>query len=224
MAEVGASDDEGFESSEDQLYFLALEKVFIEERGSPLYLSPKDWQVARKWHEAGIPIEWVERTLRELFAARRAKGTADKVISLGYCRRSVEAAWKRYQKMQAPVVEAAPPIDVAARLESLAGALPEGLRRRDAWCARMRALEGEPEAVEEKLRELDREVFDAATQELDDATRSAVAEALEQALARLAGRLRAADLEGARDELRERILRERLGLPVLSLFAPEAEP
>ena len=31
------------ESSEAHLYFLAIEKVFLEERGSPLCLSPKDW-------------------------------------------------------------------------------------------------------------------------------------------------------------------------------------
>ena len=132
----GAEDPE-LESAPEHLYFLAIEKTFIEERGAPLSLSPKDWHVARRWYDAGIPLEWVERTLREVFEKRRAKGTADKILNLGYCRRSVEAAWKRYQKMEAPELAAAAEIDVAARLAALAAALPSGLGDREAWARRL---------------------------------------------------------------------------------------
>lgn len=217
-----APDETGLPSSAEQLYFLALEKVFIAERGSPLYLSPKDWHVALAWYEAGIPLEWVERTLHEIFEQRRSRGTDDKIVSLGYCRRSVEAAWKRQQKLAAPPVET-PAIDVAARLAALAAALPEDLAARDAWARRLTELEGTAEEVEARLQELDRELLEAAST-VDPQTRARLDEDLRGALANLARRLPAAELEGVEARLAERLLRDLLGLPVLSLFAPEAEP
>lgn len=224
MEEAEKSGGDGqLESAEEHLYFLAIERVFIEERGSPLYLSPKDWQVALRWYEAGIPLEWVERTLREIFEQRRAKGTADKILSLGYCRRSVEAAWKRQQKMQAPDVEPEPAIDVAARLAALAAALPLGLAARDGWRRRIVELEGGAERVEKELEELDREMFAAVSADLDEGERRAIDDALARAMAHVA-RLPPPQLEEAKARLFERILRERLGLPVLSLFSPEAAP
>ncbi|MBV8200232.1 MAG: hypothetical protein JOZ15_06380, partial [Acidobacteria bacterium] len=39
-----------------------------------------------------------------------------------------------------------------------------------------------------------------------------------------AGRLAAAEIERARARLARQVLRERLGLPMLSLFSPEARP
>lgn len=219
MAEAG--DDPDLESSEEQLYFLAIEKVFLEERGSPLYLSPKDWHLARKWYEEGIPLDWVERTLRELFEKRRAKGTAEKVINLGYCKRSVEAAWKRYLKMGAPEVEAVE-IDVAARLAALARALPPGLEGRGHWSDRIVGLEGGPEQVEEQLGELDREIFESVREGLGDETREQVRRKVDGALANLARRLPPKELAGVEAQLTERVLREHLALPVLSLFALEA--
>lgn len=215
--------DPELESSDEHLYFLAIEKVFIDERGSPLYLSPKDWQVARAWYEAGIPLEWVERTIREIFEQRRARGTDDKLVSLGYCRRSVEAAWKRRQKLAVPDVEG-PEIDVAARLEALAAALPTTLPARDDWCRRLNQLEGGAEEVESKLQELDRELVEAAAAGLDAATRARLDDALARALGKLSRRLPEAELAGVEAQLAERLLRDHLALPVLSLFAPEAGP
>lgn len=215
-------DGDELESSDEHLYFLAIEKVFIDERGAPLYLSPKDWLVARAWYEAGIPLEWVERTIRELFEKRRARGTDDKLVSLGYCRRSVEAAWKRQQKLAVPDVEA-PAIDVAARLAALAAALPATLASRGDWARRLTALQGGAEEVESKLQELDRELLEAATAGLGEAARARLDDALASALAKLARRLPEAELAGVETQIAERLLREHLALPVLSLFAPEAE-
>ena len=223
MADAAGGGD-NLESSPENLYFLAIEKVFIEQRGAPLYLSPKDWRVALQWYQDEIPLEWVERTLCEIFEKRRAKGTVDKVVSLGYCKRSVQAAWKRHQKMQAPAVEAEPAIDVAARLEALARRLPPGLPERDSWAARLTALEGDPERIEDQLQQLDSEILEAALADLGPAQRSEVESELERSLANLARRLPAGELESVRGQVRERLVRERLGLVLLSLFTPEAVP
>ena len=221
---MASQPDAELESSEAQLYFLAIEKVFLEERGSPLCLSPKDWHIARRWYEDGIPLDWVERTLHELFEKRRAKGTLDKVVNLRYCKRSVEAAWKRYQKMISPEVEAAIAIDVAPRLAALSEALPPRLTDRQRWRQRLLELEGSPEEVEGRLQEMDREIFAAVEAALDPESREQILQGVEKALANLARRLPAERLASASAQLHERAIREYLALPVLSLFAVEAAP
>ncbi|HSK75349.1 MAG TPA: hypothetical protein VLQ45_02745, partial [Thermoanaerobaculia bacterium] len=50
-----------------------------------------------------------------------------------------------------------------------------------------------------------------------------IATAVEKTLASLGGRLPAEELERSRERLARQALRRRLGLPVLSLFSPEAE-
>lgn len=222
MDETQDGAEADLDSSEEQLYFLAIEKVFLEERGSPLCLSPKDWHLARSWHDAGVPLDWVERTLRELFEKRRAKGTVDKVVNLSYCKRSVEAAWKRYQKMRSPEVEEAMAIDVASRLAALARSLPGDLADRDGWAERLSKLEGSPEQVEGRLEEIDRELLESARADLDPERHEEIRRQVAKALANLARRLPAEELSGVEEQLTERILREQLGLPVLSLFAVEA--
>jgi len=46
---------------------------------------------------------------------------------------------------------------------------------------------------------------------------------VEKTLAALKGRLPADELERSRERLTHQVLRQRLGLPVLSLFSPEAQ-
>ncbi len=220
--------EEPEEPSGPHPYFMAIEEVFLELRGSPLQLSSKDWQIARGWHEEGIPLELVERTVREIFERRRAKAEAagekeDKVWGLGHCKRSVQAAWRRQQKLEAPgAASEREELDLPARLESLAAALPAGLARREAAIERIRGLDGGAEAIEASLAEIDRELLEAGSEGLEATEREAIERQLANSRAALAERLPAAELERAEARLREEILRQRLELPVLSLFAPEA--
>ncbi len=48
-------------------YFRMIEETFIRLRGSPLLLSPADYQVAKSWFEADIPLDVVCKTLEKLF-------------------------------------------------------------------------------------------------------------------------------------------------------------
>jgi hypothetical protein len=77
--------------------------------------------------------------------------------------------------------------------------------------------------VEERLAALDREMLDQAWDGLDGETRSEVEAAVEKTLASLAGRLPALELASSRERLVRQTLRRKLGLPVLSLFSPEAQ-
>ena len=83
-------------------------------------------------------------------------------------------------------------------------------------------LGGPPDEVEACLRTLDADLVAVLREALDSGERTALAIQIEQALARLRGRLAAEDLEVARIRLAEQVLRRRFEAPVLSLFSPEA--
>ena len=206
-------------------YFMAIEEVFLELRGSPLELSSADWHVAEGWYRSGIPLELVERTVRDLFARRRVledRKKKKKVWSLRYCKRSVEAAWRRQQELAAAgVAEVEASLDVAARLERLAASLPAGLASREAYGDRIRALAGDAESIEAALAEIDREVVASARSDLTPEASAAADRDLAAARSALAARLPGGELERSLEQLREQILRRHLGLPVLSLFSPE---
>lgn len=209
----------------DHAYFQAVEEIFVELRGSPLLLSPKDWQVARRWHREGVPLELVRRTLAEVFARRTERGAKGKISSLRYCAPAVEAAWEEIRELTAPGRRAEVPeaLEVRPRLAALAAALPAGLPQREALAARVAALDGDPQAVEDRLAALDREMLDAAAEGLGAEVRAEIGAAVEKTLAGLGKRLPAEEVEHSRARLARQVLRRRLGLPVLSLFSPEAE-
>jgi hypothetical protein len=216
------------DSADDHAYFQAIEEIFVRLRGAPLLLSPADWQVARRWHRDGVPLDLVRRALEEVFAKRQERGTKGKISSLRYCAPAVEAAWADLRELTAPGERtAAPPLDIAARLAALAAALPAG--HRDAFASRIQALEGGPPApqtpqtVEERLATLDLDLLEAALAALDEAARAEVDAAVGKTLAALAPRLPAEELARSRERLARQILRQRLRLPLLSLFSPEAE-
>ncbi len=204
----------------DHAYFQAIEEKFVELRGAPLLLSPVDWQVASRWHREGVPLELVTRTLEELFARRKERGAKGRISSLRYCVPAVEAAWGDLRELVAPGRRPpAPAFEAAPRLAALASALAAD----QTLAARVAALTGEPQAIEESLADLDREMLDRAEQALPPDLRAEIAAAVGKTFASLAARLPAEELEKARERLSRQILRRRLGLPVLSLFSPEAE-
>jgi hypothetical protein len=217
-------------ADDDHAYFQAIEEIFVALRGAPLLLSPADWHVSRRWHQEGIPLDLIRGALQEVFARRKERGAKGKISSLRYCAPAVEAAWAERRELTVPGDRLAlPPFDLEARLRSLAAALPETwsgrapLAGRLTALAALTALAGDPQAVEEALAGLDREMLAAAAESLDGTARSEVAAAVEKTLAGLRGRLAAGELERSRERLTHQVLRQRLGLPVLSLFSPEAE-
>lgn len=209
---------------EDHAYFQAIEEIFVRLRGAPLLLSPADWQVARRWHRDGVPLDLVRKALEDVFARRKERGAKGKISSLRYCAPAVEAAWSELRELTAPGERLeAPAFDPSLRLAALAAALPLELVGRDRLAARVITLAGDPQEIEEELALLDREMLAAAVASLDDAVRAEVEAAVEKTVAGLRGRLPADELERSRERLTWQVLRQRLALPVLSLFSPEAE-
>lgn len=209
-------------------YFLAIEDIFLRLRNSATLLPPADYHVAFRWYEAGIPLDLIERVLEDAFAKwkerGKERGARGRLSSLRYCAPAVEAAWAELRELTAPGERAkAPPFHIPGRLHALAAALPQSLPGWEEIASRITMLAGDPPTVEEGLSDLDTEMLARAGAALDEAGWAEVEAAVEKTLAGLRARLPAEELERSRERLRFQIVRQRLGLPVLSLFSPEAE-
>jgi hypothetical protein len=77
-------------------YFRVIEEHFLQKRGNPILLSPKEWTLIRDWYEAEIPEEVVLRAIDRAF---EKKGEEEKDISsLVYCKRLVKSEHKKFLK------------------------------------------------------------------------------------------------------------------------------
>ncbi len=212
------------DSREDHAFFRAIEEAFIRLRGAPLLLSPADWQVARTWRREGIPLELICRALEDFFARRATRGSTSKVQSLRYCRPAVEEAWSELRALGTAAAGEAwsRPLDTAARLRRLAQSVVATLPGADRIAAQVEKLEGEVEAIESRLGELDERLLAAAAESLGEEGRVRIEQRVERGLRKLGPRLEAGTAESVRERLRRQILRRELRLPLLSLFSPEA--
>ena len=178
-------------------YFTDIEAHFAMRRGTPFVLSAKDWALMKEWHEAGIPLPVVTEALDAVFDKQEEKSR--KVNGLRYCRHAVHELWKERKELQIGAAETAPEENPAPLLETLAEAVPAG------FASRIRELASEKSVprIEEKLIELEEELLTSlATEELREEARQMSAGA------------------GPRTEeaTLRRLVRERFGLPRLTLF------
>ncbi len=208
----------------DLAYFQAVELIFNSLRGTPLLLTPADFRIIEGWRREQVPLDFVRAALELAFARRRDRGAKGRVNSLRMVSPAVDQAWVEGREMLAPGEggEAAP-LDVAARLARLAAALPPELACRGELAARLLALRGDSAVVEQALAGLDAELLAAAEAALAPALADEIAAAVERTVAALAARLPTEEIDRARGHLRQQALRQRLGLPILSLFSASAE-
>jgi hypothetical protein len=82
---------------EEEEYFQLIEDYFIQKRGNPMLLSPKEWALIRDWHEAQIPEEVVFRAIDRGFEKKKMDEEKSPV-SLNYFKRIVKSEYKRFLK------------------------------------------------------------------------------------------------------------------------------
>lgn len=210
-------------SAEDHAYFEQLERAFLRLRGRATLLSAADWQAAAVWRRRGIPIDLVLNVMETLFARHRERKQRA-ISSLRYFSAAVEAAWEEVIDLQAGGRRTPPPpIRTEERLGRLSAALPGSLPERARWAARIQGAQGSLPEIEAALARWDEELLADLERGLTARERSAIEGELENSLTRLRARWTAGEIAEARVGLRKGLLRRRFGLPVLSLFAPEAE-
>jgi hypothetical protein len=113
---------------DEEEYFRVIEDHFLQKRGNPMLLSPKEWVLIREWYEASIPAEVVIRGIDRAF--EKKKDPDNEITNLLYCKRIVKSEYKRHLKSMegadgSPGSIEPPPADIEQFLEKLAIGLAE---------------------------------------------------------------------------------------------------
>jgi len=195
-------------------YFTEIEAHFAMRRGTRFILSTKDWALMKEWKEAGVPLPVVIEAIDSVFEKNETSGRRKTINSLSYCRHAVKDLWSDRRELYAGEAGGVPEAETAQLLAALAAELepvsPLFARR----VAELAAEKSVPR-IEERLIELERELIaDLLASAPDaDAIRAEVARAIGDT-SKLNEKTRARTEEA---NLR-RIVRERFGLPRLTLF------
>lgn len=212
-------------TDEAYTYYGDVESYFVERRGSPLFITPSEWVLVAKWEEQGIPLHVVKEGIDRVFERPQA---AAKPRKLGYCRQTVEAAFRRFREVRlgggegqgngAQGRDAEDGSDVAAHLARLASALsglaPDLATRVEALGESGNSLS----AIEDALSALDEELIDRAEEGMSDAERDSLRAEASRSLASYRERMPAKVYQSALKSAYRRRLRDKAELPRLSLY------
>jgi hypothetical protein len=208
-----------------EAYVQSIERHFCTWRGADHILSPKDFALARSWHEAGVPLAHV------LVGVDRAFESDPQASSLTFCRRRVE---ELAEGLSAPAKPVGKETFSLSTVEEALGGLEERLlelpiEARGAFSLVLShvrelhdlvAVAARPnwDYLRAKLREIDVDVGHAAPQALDPEGARAIEAEATRSTARHRGRVDAAALEAAVVRLKEARARERLRIPRVSVL------
>lgn len=209
-------------------FYRQVEELFAAFRGAPHVLSPRDFQLLRRWWQEEVPLAAVQAGLDEIAARRHERGETDPIVSLSYCRHAVKRQARRLAEMR---VGAAPTEGadaeaaresvsalaalVAARAEALANTRPAVAAVLTSTADELRQLTELPAmALEERLFDLEGALLAACWQAMPTDERDQIeVEAAATARATTTGEA----VARAARALRDRELRRRLELPRLEL-------
>jgi len=218
----------------DEGYYEEVESYFVARRGSPLFITPSEWDLVRRWEQQGIPLSVVKEGIDRVF--ERPK-TLLKPRRLGYCRQTVEAAFRRFRESslggraggtaQDDSSASAHLTEVSSRLQDLAAAWSETkselslLLERTAAAVRSLSERAEeaPGEVERELTALDGKLVVESEAVLGDAIREELRREAESSLESYRERMPEKIYRAALESGYRRRLRRKLGLPTLSLYA-----
>jgi hypothetical protein len=194
-------------------YFVEIEAHFAARRGTPFILSAKDWALMKKWHEEGVPLPVVIEAIDAVFEKNETSGRRKTISSLSYCRHAVKELWEDRKVLYVGETATTPEISLdalASQLETTSLGAPFAARVRD--LARL----GSIAKIEESLLDLERELLDAAIA----AAPAEVASIRDEIAATLGDTSRIDEKTLARtlEANLRRMVRERFGLPRLTLF------
>ena len=199
-------------------YFLEIEAHFAAKRGTPFILSAKDWALMKKWREDGVPLPVVIEAIDSVFEKNETSGRRKVISSLSYCRHAVKELWQERKDLQAGEGEMTPEEQPAAILQRLVEDLGAATAAReviDDVIGQIRSLKTERSvpSIEERLMEIERVMIERVLASGDES-------AIRQEVAKAIGGSPLDEKTRQRTEeanLR-RIVRERYGLPRLTLF------
>lgn len=224
-------------------YFAAVERHFVALRGSPAFITPKEWHLIFDWHRRSIPLRVVREALDQAFARlekRRAAHPSRRPYRLSYCRQPVESAYRRFQEILVGSPEGAfpPTAEVREELRLYLVGLERVLRQTGEplferapalgrllvhSAARVRAAASQIEnaariaALEAELEALDADLLAAAESEVGEADCARLRQEAETEFAGYRERMPPAVYRSAVESAYLKKIRARFGLPRLSL-------
>jgi len=224
-------------------YFAAVERHFVGLRGSPAFITPKEWHLIFDWHRRSIPLRVVRQALDQSFARlsqRRAGQLSRRPYRLSYCRQQVESAYRRFCEVLAGSPEEASQStaelredlrlflgglahDLSEAGERLRGPVPALGRLLDRSAAHLRTVEGELgdasrlAGLEAELQALEADLLDTAETELPEAERARIREEAERQFASYRQRMPPEVYRSAVDSAYLKRIRARFGLPRIGL-------
>jgi hypothetical protein len=211
-------------SSDD--YFLEVESHFAARRGTPFVFSAKDWSLLKGWREDGIPLPVILEAIDTCFEKKESSGRKGVISSLSYCRHAVKEIWADRQELQVGSSESVPEARPEEPLAELSRRLRESERAAEPSAARLIAeAAGKVEAIragesvphiEEVLMKIESDLIAQLQATLSPEQADAIRGEVETSLSR--HRLDPKVAERTRDANTRRMLRNRFGLPRLSLF------
>ena len=228
-------------SPPEEDYYRAVEKHFVALRGSPLFITPQEWQLVHRWRESEIPLRVVNEAL-DRAVERGQRKPRNRPLKLSYCRPTVEAHFRRFREALVGEVGRDRATERQADREKLAEYLrklrdalverrahpedtvPELLAVLDRSAARLSALaEGlqGPEGlagIETELDALDTELVETAERALAGETRERLRREAEQSIQDYRSRMPDAVFRSALESAFVKKVRASSRLPALSLF------
>jgi hypothetical protein len=215
------SDPPPARDAELEAFAAAIEEALRARRGREHVLSPRDFALVRRWHEAGVSLATV------LVAIDAAFERDPRTASLALCRRRVEELAGTSPRAWAPLEAAQPSLpEVAERLDALRERLEELPGRAAALplaelaeVSDLVAVASRPnwDYVRQKLRRIDGLVTDAAVEALPPEAAAALRQETSRAAGRHRGRVDEAALVDAEERLFRQRARESLRLPRVSV-------
>jgi biotin-(acetyl-CoA carboxylase) ligase len=221
------SDDVYLQGDVESGYYEEVESYFVSRRGSPLFITPSEWDLVWRWEQLGIPLEVVKEGIDQVFDRPKALSRPRR---LGYCRQTVEAAFRRFRESgvgaragTADEEDGGGLTNIASRLRALSEEKPvlAPIFERDAEA--IRAL-GERAGmtsgeIERELAAIDQNLIADAEAALDTSTRGALRREAETSLEPYRERMPEKVYRSALESAYRRRLRRKLGIPTLSLYA-----
>ena len=213
-------------NDEEPNYYGEVETYFVERRGSPLFITPAEWALVAKWEVKGIPIHVVKDGIDRVFERPQA---ATKPRKLGYCRQTVEAAFRRFREVSfgaqgdgAKTRDRSSAkedrMDVAAHLASLVAELSDLAPELASQVAQLGASGASLHAIEDVLTKIDEKLIDTAEEAMDATERGSIQADAARSLASYRDRMPEKVYRSALKSAYRRRLRDRAELPRLSLF------
>lgn len=78
-------------------YYQSIARAFLEGRGAPLLLSPRDQALIADWEARRIPLRIVLEAIGRAFDGLRARGRGTRGVSLAVCARHVDEAFAQHR-------------------------------------------------------------------------------------------------------------------------------